>query len=288
MHPWSINLTDREQAELRGSVKTCVEETIGPRRKSLKTTEYDLDGRLRTTRTSYADSGWVTTDNYDSGGRLVKTSWAKSGEPTTETLFAYDEAGKVKEIRVANGKGNLTSSRYDQQGRWTTYDADGRIMEENQIQANPAPTLPVELNDKQVEAVNKAMKSMMSGKKGTGRSFVYDSQGRVTEMRDRNFALDTVTTTSYNEHGDKSEERVTQTSNLAHPELLAFSIGEDGTIIPDLDLEGTSRATIFEFRYEYDQYGNWTERTTTYSLQLVDGRESGESSTVDHRTLTYF
>ena len=160
-------------------------------------------------------------------------------------------------------------------------------MEEKQIQENPAPTFPG-FNDKQVEAVNKAIKLTMSGKNGTGRSFTYDSQGRVTEVRDRNFVLDTVTTISYNEHGDKSEERMTQKSNLARPDLQAFSIDEDGTIIPDRregdpppDLERTTRI-ISEYRYEYDQYGNWTECTT------VNSSESGEYSTVGRRTLTYF
>ena len=63
---FSKQMTDREKAGLRGPVKSCVEETG----KRLITTEYGVDGRLRTTRTSYADSGWVTTNNYDSGGRL--------------------------------------------------------------------------------------------------------------------------------------------------------------------------------------------------------------------------
>jgi len=42
-------MTDGEPAELRGSVKTCVEETTCNIGKSLKTTEYGLDGRLLTT-----------------------------------------------------------------------------------------------------------------------------------------------------------------------------------------------------------------------------------------------
>ena len=140
--------------------------------------------------------------------------------------------------------------------------------------------------------MNQAMKEMFSGKNGTGRSFTYDSQGRVTEVRTRNWYLDTVTTISYNEHGDKSEERMTQKSNLARPDLQAFSIDEDGTIIPDRregdpppDLERTT-LTISEYRYEYDQYGNWTERTTTY--RLLNGPAPGEHSTVHRRTLTYF
>jgi antitoxin component YwqK of YwqJK toxin-antitoxin module len=239
--------TDREQDGLRGPVKSCVEGTG----KRLITTEYGVDGRLLTTRTSYAHSGWVNT-NYYSGGHLVKGSSAKSGEPTTETLFAYDEAGKLKEIRHTDGKGNLTSSRYDQQGRWTHYDANGRVIEENQVQENAAPTF--RFNHEQLEAINKAIESKMSGKRGTGR---YDSQGRVIEECET--ATGIVTKTSYNERGDKSEERVTHNEE---------------------------QTRITEYRYKYDQYGNWTERTTTHRMQLF--HEAVVVSGVDRRTLTYF
>jgi antitoxin component YwqK of YwqJK toxin-antitoxin module len=357
------HVTEREKAGLRGPVKTCVEETSYPTGKSLTTTEYDLDGRLLETRISNPDgSEWVTTKTYDADGRLVKASSGKSGEPATESLYTYDERGRLKEITSAEGKGNRTSYRYEQQGRKTevktfapevfernkgmavagsmwdaaqafgvgapeggsittlfderdlpielqildskervvksfirTYDENGRIREENQIQENPALTFPGELsdnlNDKQLET----LKSLFRGKNGTGKSFVYDSQGRVAEVRDRNWGLDELTTTSYNEHGDISEERKTATSNLAFPRE-AFTIDEDGTVIPDRsegvsepppDLERTTR-TIYEYRYEYDQNGNWTERTVVFR-EVVDGSsESGESSTVYRRTLTYF
>ena len=364
--------TDREQAGLRGSVKTCVEESTYPTGKSLKTTEYDLDGRLLTTRISTADgSEWVTTKTYDADGRLVKTASGKSGKPGNAILYQYDEAGRLREIRDADGKGNRTSYRYEQQGRKTeiktfgpevfkrnregmvvagsqwdaaqtwgigaveggsvttvvderdlpielqildsegrmvkrfirTYDSNGRIKEENQIEDNPAlsikdnPALSgvlSELNDKQLET----WKSLFRGKNGTGKSFVYDSQGRVTEERDRNWGLDKLTTTKYNEQGDISEQRETATSNLAFPlGGGAFSIDEDGTIIPDRregvsepspDFLERTRRTIIEYSYEYDQSDNWTQRTIVFREVVDDSSESGESSTVHRRTLTYF
>jgi len=356
------HITDREEAGLRGRVKSCVEETTYPTWKSLKTTEYDLDGRLLTTRISNADgSEWVTTKTYGADGRLVKTASGKSGEPGNEILYAYDEAGRLKEIEGPDGKGK-TSYRYDQQGHKTeiktfspevfernrggvivagslwdaaqtgigapeggsvttvfderdlpielqirdsqervvrrfirTYDANGRIREENQIEDNPELSgMLSELNDKQLET----FKSLFRGKNGTGTSFVYDSEGRVTEVRDRNWGLDKLTTTEYNEHGDISEQRETATSNLAFPlGGGAFSIDEDGTIIPDRregvsepppNFLGRTRRTIYEYRYEYDQSNNWTERTIVFR-EVVDGSsESGESSNVYRRTLTYF
>jgi len=101
-------------------------------------------------------------------------------------------------------------------------------------------------------------------------------------------------TTSYNERGDIREERKTATSNLTHPFAGAFTIDEDGTIIPDRregvsdpppDLERTQR-TITEYRYEYDQNNNWTERTIVIRQEVNSG--SGEYSTVYRRTVTYF
>jgi len=175
------------------------------------------------------------------------------------------------------------------------YDANGRIMEENQIQENPALMFEgrsAERDDKQLEAMNKGLRSMMSGKNGTGKSFTYDLKGRVTKVRDRNWASDTVTTTTYNEHGEIIEERQTIRSNLAYPHSVAYTIDEGGTLIPDRP-NGVPEPppppppertvlNITEYRYEYDQNGNWTERT------VVNRQESYEQSTVYRRTLTYF
>ena len=109
-------------------------------------------------------------------------------------------------------------------------------------------------------------------------------------MRDRNWAADTVTTTSYNEHGDKSEERMTAANNLALPidgvSDLPPSAGGPWEPMIAMAQERTL-LTIVEYRYEYDQNGNWTERTKV-RRHVVDSSESGERSTVHRRTLSYF
>src|SRR6266550_3104489 len=310
---------------------------------------------------NYVSTCLRVLDTRRAGGRLVKTASGKLGEPGTESVYAYDEAGRLLSITNSPEKGNRTDFRYDEQGRKTTvqtfdpktlqsrqnsmfggspwdaaqagfgvsaggnvttiyrendkpteaqvhdaegrivsrvvrtYDANGRIMEENQIQENPALLMVdkfsaeqrVELDDKQLEAMNKAMKSMLSGRSGTGKTYTYDAQGRVKEVRDRNFALDTVTTTGYNEHGDKSEERMTLTDNTAFPVGVAYSMDENGTLIPATVSNTPSvperpKLDVIEYRYEYDQYGNWTEQT------VIHRSESNEYSTVRHRTLTYY
>lgn len=93
-------MSDREKAELRGPVAICVQEVDrGDGRKSSTTTEYSLDGKLLATRTSHPDgSEWIITQTYDADGRLVKIISGKMGEPSAESLYAYDEGGRLLTI----------------------------------------------------------------------------------------------------------------------------------------------------------------------------------------------
>jgi YD repeat-containing protein len=114
----SIHMSDREEAGLRGPVRTCVQETIFPNRESVltTTTEYSLDGKLLAVRFGNPDgSGWVTTHTYNAEGRLAKTTSGKSGESGVETLYAYDDAGRSLSIKNSQN-GDRTDFHYDEQG----------------------------------------------------------------------------------------------------------------------------------------------------------------------------
>ena len=91
-------------------------------------TEYSLDGRLLTTRTSNTDgSEWLLTRTYDANSHLVKVASGKSGEPATESLYSYDETGRLVSITNNPQGGSRTDFRYDVQGRKTaiqTFDAE--------------------------------------------------------------------------------------------------------------------------------------------------------------------
>jgi hypothetical protein len=80
--------------------------------------------------------------------------------------------------------------------------------------------------------MNKAMKLMMGGKTGAGKWYTYDSQGREIEVRERNFAMETVTTTSYNEHGGKSEVCIIRKDNSAFPAGVPHSLDDNGALVP--------------------------------------------------------
>lgn len=74
---------------------------------------------------------------------------------------------------------------------------------------------------------------------------------------------------------------MTRTGNTAFPHLEAFSIDENGTLIPERVSNAPSipeppKLNVVEYRYEHDRYGNWTEQT------VVRRSESNEYSNVRH------
>jgi YD repeat-containing protein len=112
------------------------------------------------------------------------------------------------------------------------------------------------------------------GKTETGTTFTYDDQGRVTHTRERNILEDKTTSILYNERGDKIRERTTFKNNsvvpIGVPSSASPERSERSRLHPDSDIR---------YDYQYDSYGNWTERTET----RADG-----SSAYTRRVLTYY
>jgi hypothetical protein len=199
-----------------------------------------------------------------------------------------------------NGNDQPTEAQIrDSQGRILSrfvrsYDANGRIIEEKQIQENPALFLfgaggGPQVTAAQLEAMNRAMKTMLSGPNGAGISYTYDDQGRVTEMRERAYWFEKVTTTSYNEQGDKRVEVETMANNLTVPAGATFSMDVNGAIVqsntaaeptelPD-ELFGETKVS---YAYQYDSYGNWTQQTVNHKSSF------GEASSTLRRMLMYY
>ncbi len=114
-------LTARDEAGLRGPVKTCVEESG----KSVATTEYSIDGQFLSARhefdgqLSYSSSDSVYTEVHDSEGRLAKSISGKQGEPTRETLYSYDDTGRLAVI-TNNENSDRTELHYQADGNKTS------------------------------------------------------------------------------------------------------------------------------------------------------------------------
>jgi hypothetical protein len=330
-------LSDREKAGLRGPVKNVEDKIVG---KYPTETEYSPDGRFLALRTPTSDgSQLIKTWIYDTDDRLAKITCGKMGEPAdNESLYTYDETGRLLAISNHPRKGGRMDIQYDLQGRKTTiqtfdfealrraknvimtgcrvggavnfsfgvpvrgkiigiyndpqqqtesqirdaedrvvgrvvcsYDANGRMIEGKRIQENPAMIRAKEQAEptaEALEATNQQMKSMPSD----WRSYSYDTEGRVIEMRERKrtSSLDRITRTSYNEHGDKS---------------ATVEIIEVGEASPDRD-QFLSREREIRFTYEYDNQGNWTQRT----MNLLVNPSSGpsEATVIYQCKLTYY
>ena len=100
--PTGTAMTDREQAELRGPVKTVVAEqttTFADGRSfvSKGTTDYSPDGRLLQLRYSNPDgSEWFKTYRYTVDGRLIKISSGQDGRDSfLYETYLYDEANRL-------------------------------------------------------------------------------------------------------------------------------------------------------------------------------------------------
>ena len=121
--------SDREKAELRGPVKSCVEETTYPAATgpnglpitpwtSWSETDYDEEGHILARLYRNPDgSAWTVRNTYDASGKLIKTTSGKDGAPSDATHYAYDDQGRLTSI-TTNGAPPVTF-HYDEQGRKT-------------------------------------------------------------------------------------------------------------------------------------------------------------------------
>ncbi len=90
------------------------------RRQYSYTVEFDPDGRLLETRHENPDgSEWITRKLYDNSGRLLKTSSGMKGAAFAETVYSYDEHGKLLRITNSGSPDNPIVFRYDEAGRKT-------------------------------------------------------------------------------------------------------------------------------------------------------------------------
>ena len=200
--------SDREQAGLRGPVKTCEEEMVYPaakladgkeipQRKSTYVTEYDANGRHTATRSRNSDgSEWVTRNTYDSAGHLLKIATSNAGAPAWETNYVYDDQGRLQS--ETDSRKPPVTFRYDEQGRKTRvavsraadYRPNVAVSAESafDVAANFPPNLPgggtatticdehdraieVQVRDAQGEVVSRMVRN-------------YDAEGRISDEKD--------------------------------------------------------------------------------------------------------
>jgi hypothetical protein len=243
------------------------------------TQRFDSKTLQRARTTAYAVSAW------DAAG-------VGAGVPIGGSIVSiYDGHDVPAEARVFGPGGHLITRLV------RSYDADGRVIEENEERENPGLMFAnmfsaeeqAKLDDKGMEALNKGAKAMFSGLRGSGSSYSYDANGRLVESRQRNFAFEKITTILYNAQGDKSEERTAITDNRACLADVSVSIDENGGVVFEQSQAGAASSAVFRsedskllYSYQYDSHGNWVEQT------LNHGSSPDEPFSVNRRKLTYY
>ena len=216
----SLSPSDRERAELRGSVRTIVDDW--------STTVFDRDGKIIEWRGNTLHGHSERTYSYDENGKLIRTT-GSNGDQLDE--FRYDEQGRMTQIRhvparteganatgievyfeaISEGHiltdGGTVETSYNERGQPVErrivddegvllfrivhlYDASGRLGEERLVSENPS--LPRAFRDQipseQRAAVLTQMKTAVENmRQQTGlfgnaeRTYVYNGQGRVAE-----------------------------------------------------------------------------------------------------------
>jgi hypothetical protein len=284
--------------------------------------EYSTSGQLLKTASGIEGQAPAeTTYAYDPQGRIEKITTDSRSE--TPVLFRYDEHGgktKVQTSRasdyrpVATGgspfeaadrapnlpDGGTTTTIYDEHDRPTevqvrdtngelvnravrTYDAQGHVSEEKQIYDNVVTMFPPETRQKLLDdsglsadqlqqELHARLTQLMKGQAGPySVSYRYDFRGRLIHTARRIFNHEDEIDTTYNEHGDTESEITRSTRPEAENEPTAPG--------PPSSYSET------RYSYQYDQNGNWTEKSVSYRSS---SDAAFQSSTVIKRSLTYY
>lgn len=257
-------------------------------------------------------SEWVTTHTYHADGRLVRIVSGKLGAAGIESLYSYDEAGRLFTITKNNENHDRIDFQYDERGRQTAIQFSLRVQESYERGVGFVGNLwraaeagrgipsggnvttiyddhdqPTELQIRYAEGQlytrihrtydgnGQIIDETLLGPAEDGdqltpeqtqfaTSYTYDTQGRVTKLRERKFDYEKTTTIIYNDQGDKAEER------------------NEWTVHPDIEGEASDVCPELRYEYQYDSYGNWTLQT------VIDNESPHRPTDVRHRELTYY
>lgn len=349
--------SDREQAGLRGPVRTVIEGD--------HETEFDSQGHTLHWHFKMNDGSEYGNDyTYDASGHLQKISSRQYDHSSREQLYSYDEAGRLLTITESDGTstqfeyeqnklrrkirtvhptppqpgiaessalagefgvfdeldfgpylpgGGAVTTIYDEQGRPSeiqlhhadgalcmratrTYDAQGRVRDEEAVRENLAPLFLASFSDQErakitsepgsLEQLSKAM-SEFNKMLGPNRvRYVYDQNGRMIQTSRDTMYMAITKRVTYNQQGDVIEEHQSYARNSKMPVGVSFSTDENGNFVPEKPRAewppqpDLPPPMVTRYSYVYDSFGNWTERTITYA-----GASAGVTV---QRTLTYF
>jgi YD repeat-containing protein len=193
----------------------------------------------------------------------------------------YNEQGVAMGAQLKDKDGKLVAHILRK------FDAQGCITSEEQVADAPELMIPDELrstlNPEQAKSVGAFVAGGMHDR---AISYVYDTHGHVKERRRSGGVFgQEVTITTYNDRGDIESERTTTVMN---PEAgRDYSLTEAGAMIPVGQPQAAPPPTTYEaqYSYQYDSYGNWTEKATV-ARSRPDAQ--WEPRSIFRRKLTYY
>jgi YD repeat-containing protein len=252
---------------------------------------WTIDGKPSDTTYRYDESGHKTTiQRPDPGnfrpGMATGIAIAMGGSeivrsiPPGGTLTTlYNERDQAIEGQIRNAQGQLVTRVIRR------YDSKDRILSEEDVTESPESAVPSEFGGKLNDAQLRGLGAWIVANLGSMTfSYSYDSEGRLIAQHSRSGGMDSTTTTSYNDRGDKARETTLNTTDPAAG--VQYGLDDEGNMVPQTAPKPQATLeTEIRNEYQYDSQGNWTE--------MKVGRRSGadaqfQESDIHHRELTYY
>jgi YD repeat-containing protein len=273
-------MSEREQRGLRGPVKSCTEERtypggVGgdgreyPEFQSENTTEYDIDGRVLSTRSRNSDGTYfVTRYSHDDSGRLLNVAHGTEGQALEQMTYSYDQQGRLQKISDASRPDNPVIFRYDQQGRRT------EILTSRAADYRPG----IAEGGSPFEIAQRAPNLPGGGSATT----VYDEHDRPTEVqvRDTEGELVSRAVRVYDAQGHIVEERriLENLAPMIPADVRAQMLEQSGLSAEQLRQELTAQLTklmagpfgVYSVSYSYDAHGRLSHTTRRIFNHLVE------------------
>lgn len=279
----SETISDRDRAGLHGPVRSVIEERtspawndadgkVYPEFKSWNKTEYDREGRIAVTsfRGSSGEHGseFVTRYTRNSAGQLLRTTQEDDGKTVSETIYRYDDQGRLQSITASKDPDNPIAFRYDANGR----------------KQKIAIAKPIDLPSgagaisHSVEASFEEAGSAQALPEGGSTVTLYDEHDRPTEIQTRNANGEILSRTLrvYDDQGRVVEEKQTMDDLLkmipAGDQKRIFASGDvSPQDLRDKLAEFLGGSEIWSVKYIYDAEGRKTQKIDK-TLNHVEAR----------------
>jgi YD repeat-containing protein len=301
----SRRLSDREQAGLRGPVKTC-NDFMGDDVESRSETEYAADGRLLVWRGRTFTGRVERVYSYDAIGRLIGVT---GGNADVTDEFYYDEQGKKTRVRTVpprpghEGVSIGVSIMFEVAEEGDSLNSGGSVTTRYNDDDQPIESL---VRDAQGELLTKIVRYYANGRL-VNETLVREAFERPVQLRDQlseeqwrafraqskaflgHDAFKNMERSYFYDDAGRVSRQLMRMGNLQQDKIITYNEHGDkavtvtiksGSLDPRMPDLANERSEV-NYLYQYDSHDNWTERTTTSSHRI------GNPNT-QRRTLAYY